>query len=138
MSNEGQRVFVRAWDIYLDNKNLMSDDETEVCLANGSYNVWTYWISELEPLNSKVPLSKLEYELLKYYSEKGYKYIARDRDGELFIYKNRPSKMHIEWNDNNSLDEFKEIQFKDLFSFISWEDEKPYSIENILYRCEVD
>ena len=67
----GQGIFVRAWDIYLDNKDIMSDDDIENCFAKGIDNKWIYFISELESLNPIIPLSKLEYELLKYYSEHG-------------------------------------------------------------------
>lgn len=134
-----QTLKVKAKSIYENNIDTMSKRDIYECLEYGAENEWNYLMGALEPFNEpKISLTRLEHEILKYYLEKEFKYICRDKDGELFIYKNRPSKMHIEWNGNNNLDEFKEIQFKDLFSFISWEDEKPYSIGNILYRCEVD
>lgn len=58
---------MRAWDIYLNNKDIMSDDEVKDCFARGINYKWSYRISELESLNPIIPLSKLEYELLKYY-----------------------------------------------------------------------
>lgn len=41
----GQGIFVRAWDIYLDNKDIMSDDEVKFCLSNGINRRWIYPIS---------------------------------------------------------------------------------------------
>ena len=145
MSVDGQRVFVRAWDMYLDNKNIMSDEEVKVCFKNGIDNEWTYWMSELEPLNPKIYLSKLEYELLKYYYEHGYQFIARDKDRYLCAYKFNPCKLDDEkWyakEDGYSYmqeDDYIEVEFDDLFSFIKWENEFPYYIPCMLNDCEVD
>ena len=135
VSNDGQRIFVRAWDIYLNNKDIMSDEEVEICFINGSEYIWCYKTSELESLNPIIPLSKLEYELLKYYSEHGYQYIAKDKSNQLFVYGNKPCKMSCTWDD---VENFCECNFKNLFSFVKWEDEEPYSITYILDNCEVD
>jgi hypothetical protein len=131
----GQGIFVRAWDIYLDNKDIMSDDDIESCFAKGIDNKWIYFISEFEPLNTKISLSKLEYELLKYYIEHGYQYIARDDNTNLFAYDTTPSKLRSQWEVTKKV---KRIYFDDLFSFIKWEDEEPYPIAYILDNCEVD
>lgn len=130
----GQGAFVRAWDIYLDNKDIMSDDDIESCFAKGINNKWIYFISELESLNTKISLSKLEYELLKYYIEHGYQYIARDDDKSLFAYDEKPDKFQSQWEVTKTV---KEINFKDLFSFVKWEDEEPYLIEDVLENCEI-
>lgn len=135
VSNDGQRIFVRAWDIYLNNKDIMSDEEVEICFINGSEYIWCYKTSKLESLNPIIPLSKLEYELLKYYSEHGYQYIAKDKSNQLFVYGNKPCKMSCTWDD---VENFCECNFKNLFSFVKWEDEEPYSITYILDNCEVD
>lgn len=134
VSNDEQCIFVRAFDIYLDNKDIMSDKEIETCFINGSEFIWSYWMSELESLNPTIPLSKLEYELLKYYSEHGYQYIAKDKSNQLFVYGNKPCKMSCTWDD---VENFCECNFKNLFSFVKWEDEEPYSITYILDNCEV-
>lgn len=131
----GQGIFVRAWNIYLDNKDIMSDDDIESCFAKGIDNKWPYRISELESLNPIIPLSKLEYELLKYYIGHGYQYIARDNTEVLFAYDTKPDKMQYQWK---STENIKEINFDDLFSFIKWEDEEPYPIAYILDNCEVN
>lgn len=127
-------IFVRAFDIYLDNKDIMSDKEIETCFINGSEFIWSYWMSELESLNPTIPLSKLEYELLKYYIEHGYQYIAKDKSNQLFVYGNKPCKMSCTWDD---VENFCECNFKNLFSFVSWEDKEPTLIQDILDRYEV-
>lgn len=45
---------VKALDIYLNNKDIMSDNDVEMCLINGVYHRWGYFISEVEPLNHKI------------------------------------------------------------------------------------
>lgn len=134
VSNDEQCIFVRAFDIYLDNKDIMSDKEIETCFINGSEFIWSYWMSELESLNPTIPLSKLEYELLKYYIEHGYQYIAKDKSNQLFVYGNKPCKMSCTWDDVGN---FCECNFKNLFSFVSWEDKEPTLIQDILNRYEV-
>ena len=134
VSNDEQCIFVRAFDIYLDNKDIMSDKEIETCFINGSEFIWSYWMSELESLNPTIPLSKLEYELLKYYIEHGYQYIAKDKSNQLFVYGNKPCKMSCTWDD---VENFCECNFKNLFSFVSWEDKEPTLIQDILDKYEV-
>lgn len=134
VSNDEQCIFVRAFDIYLDNKDIMSDKEIETCFINGSEFIWSYWMSELEPLNPTIPLSKLEYELLKYYIGNNFQYIARDNNKALFAYDTKPYKMSCTWDD---VENFCECNFKNLFSFVKWEDEEPYPITYILDNCEV-
>ena len=98
VSDDNQYIFVRAWDIYLNNKDIMSDDEVEFCLSYGINHKWMYLISELESLNSIIHLSKLEYELLKYYIGHGYRYIARDKDELLFACDIKQRKIQDRWD----------------------------------------
>lgn len=134
VSDDNQYIFVRAWDIYLNNKDIMSDDEVEFCLSYGINHKWMYLISELESLNPIIHLSKLEYELLKYYIGHGYRYIARDKDELLFACDIKPRKIQDRWD---VIERVKKINFNDLFSFIKWEDEKYYIIEDVLENCEI-
>ena len=59
---------------------------------------------------------------------KKYKYIARDRDGLIFLYNKKPSKCDYSWIGYNSI----AFPYYHLFQFIKWEDEEPYSIEELL------
>lgn len=87
----------------------------------------------LEEYKKPVKLSKFEYEYLKVAKENGYNFIAKDGDGRLFLYKNKPFKSLDEWI----------VASKDccrildsLFKFVKWENESPTSIEELL-KCEV-
>lgn len=63
------------------------------------------------------------------------KYIARDKWGKLFAYKDKPEKYEDreEWFNCDDPDSFYEIHFWGLeFNSIKWEDEEPTSREEIL------
>lgn len=135
MMHDGKGILVRARDMYLDNKDIMSNDEVIDCFARGINYKWPYRISELESLNPIIPLSKLEYELLKYYIGHGYQYIARDDDKTLFAYDTKPDKIQYQWEVTKNV---KRIEFDDLFSFIKWVDEEAHPITYILDNCEVN
>ena len=59
---------------------------------------------------------------------KHYKWIARNIDGCLYIYASKPKKGLTIWVDTG----LPMITFDHLFNFIKWEDEEPYSIEDLL------
>lgn len=80
-------------------------------------------------------LTGLEYELLKYWNKK-YKYIARDKGGSIYIYKDKPSKKEDVWASlygHWRVDRY----IGDLFHFISWIDKEPTNIKELLNNCEV-
>jgi hypothetical protein len=81
-----------------------------------------------------IKLSRLEYELLKYYIEHGYLYIARDNNKALFAYDTKPRKIPCQWWTTENI---KGIYFDECFKFIKWEDEESYEIQDILNNCEV-
>lgn len=71
---------------------------------------------------AKIPLAT------KYFLESlndKYKWIAKDEKGTVWCYKFKPEKYT---QDNNK---------KELFDFLSWEDEKPTNIKELLENCEV-
>lgn len=59
---------------------------------------------------------------------KYYKWIARDINGSLYVYASKPEKGITIWENTGS----PMIPFVHLFKFIKWEDEEPYSIEELL------
>lgn len=59
---------------------------------------------------------------------KHYEWIARDIDGRLYIYASKPKKGLTIWLDTG----LPMVSFDHLFKFIKWEDEEPYSIEELL------
>lgn len=90
----------------------------------------------LSEYKDPIKLSRLEYELLKFWNVEGYKYITRDRGKRLYAYKEKPTKKydccgcmcgHRMIND-----------FVALFQFVKWEDEEPTSIKEVLKNCIVE
>ena len=71
-----------------------------------------------------------------------WKYIARDEDGELYIYKCCPIKGEGHWLPfNKNVNRFKMIDLyylssliniNKVFEFIKWEDEEPFCIEDYI------
>lgn len=63
---------------------------------------------------------------------KEYKYIAKDKNGNLYVYKNKPIKNYEYWSDYTSSEFCFPHLFHHLFQFIKWEDKEPYLIEDLL------
>ena len=75
----------------------------------------------------KPKLTEDEKIILKNIPKK-YKYIARDKSGLIFLCSKKPSKCDYSWIGYNDI----AFPYDHLFQFIKWEDEEPYSIENLL------
>ena len=56
-----------------------------------------------------------------------YKWIARDGNGVVCLYPDKPHKSKTIWDSYGVL-----FPFQHLFQFIKWEDEEPYLIEKLL------
>ena len=94
----------------------------------------TWLLSEyVEP----ILLNELEYNIIKFIKDNTkISYIARDKDGTLFLYDSEPHKSKAnDWWLGKGSTPF--TPFNKMFSFIKWEDEEPYSISDILKNCRV-
>lgn len=64
-----------------------------------------------------------------------WKYISRDKDKNLYVFDSLPSKGDNGWRIENILMcdycNISKKPFGDMFDFIKWEDEKPWSIEDL-------
>ena len=69
-----------------------------------------------------------EKAILKVLLKEKYKWIARDKNGCLYIYENKPEKRISIWGASG----LAMRPFDHLFQFIQWEDDEPYSIEELL------
>lgn len=87
----------------------------------------------LEEYKEPIKLTKFEYEYLKVAKENEYNFIARDNDGCVFLYRNRPWKDELSWDYSGKF----MIVFEELFKFVKWADEEPCNIDEILSNCEV-
>ncbi len=87
-----------------------------------------------EEYKEPIKLTKFEYEYLKVAKKEEFNFIARDGDGRLFLYKNKPFKSLDEWIVASKVC----CRILDsLFKFVKWEDEEPYNIDEILRNYEV-
>ena len=65
--------------------------------------------------------------------DKKFEWIAKDKDGEVCIYINKPKKEDVSWN-NFSLYKPLDIIKDSLFTEIKWEDEEPIRIDDYVER----
>lgn len=73
-----------------------------------------------------VKISKRDRTFLDYIE--GYKYIARDGDGELYVYITKPKKGLRNWADAR----FKSLAGLDIdFPMVKWSDDEPWKIEDL-------
>ena len=77
--------------------------------------------------NPKIKLTEDEKVILRSLP-KEYKWIARDLSGMVYMFIERPEKGQAIWYGCGQ----PMIPFYHLFQFIQWEDEEPYSIEDLL------
>ena len=69
--------------------------------------------------------------VLRDLNKEGYKYIARDREGELFAYSNKPTKREKAWlleraSDTNAYQNISLVSR--MFTDIEWKDVEPFRI----------
>ena len=94
-------------------------------------NVKVNWL--LSEHKEPVKLTKFEYDFLNAFQDKESSYLARDKDGSIFLYLNKPSKEEEIWADYES-----SLAILDrLFKFVKWQDSEPTSIKDVLNNCEV-
>ena len=110
-------------------------------------DVYDKWKSALISVNAildseitKLPKKKqFSQDMLNFFKciDKKFEWIAKDRNGEVYIYTNKPKKIDVYWIDSSSeslsfkpLDVFK----NSLFTEIKWEDEEPVRIDDYVDR----
>ena len=89
----------------------------------------------LSEYKEPIKLSRLEYEILKLAINKSCEYIARDHDGQLFVFMEKPHKGESFWKTDGYY--YLLEMFSVLFQFVKWEDSTPTSIKEVLDNCEV-
>ena len=77
-------------------------------------------------------LSKNEKIFLELLNPKCCKYMARDKEGKLFIFLDEPFKNDAFWNGHRMFACLSSIIIENLnFNMVKWEDEKPWSVEDL-------
>lgn len=83
-------------------------------------------------------LTKYEYFKLKERYKNGYRWIARNKDGELCVYKSEPIKLNFSWRVVSMIDGDTAFGYDFLFPYIKWEDEKPTLIADLINEYEAN
>lgn len=118
-------------DAYSKCENCLFDDEdlTHRC---GYHR--TKWL--LAEYGEPIKLSRLEYEILKLAINKSCEYIARDSDGQLFVFMEKPHKGESFWKTDGYY--YLLEMFSVLFQFVKWKDSTPTPIKEVLKNCVVE
>lgn len=98
------------------------------------------WLKqEHQEHKEEIKLSEAERVILENLDEK-YKWIARDKDNELYVYEKKPLKTDTDaWSNATAPTLYESLSaFNHLFEFVKWEDEEPYNIEELLESEDED
>jgi hypothetical protein len=79
-----------------------------------------------ELFTKNINLTKEEQTVIDYCKLCGYKYLTKDKNGEVWAYKEKPVKRGEMWIEPK-YDDITEIEYN--LSFLSWDDEEPWVIE---------
>ena len=131
----------KLWHTAFDKHNMTFCDCIDVKCENCTFNGYKFcnngrynWL--LSEYKKPIILTELEYNILKYLAyNTEYMYIARDKSDFLGIYHNKPDKLNNAWSCYGRTGHLN--VFDELFQFVKWEDEEPYSINDILKNCRV-
>ena len=98
------------------------------CLCKDKIRAW----ADSEYIERPV-ISKRDKAFLEYLREE-YKFIARDENGELFVYESHPRKVGVCWNSVSLIHErylYLNRHFNVDFPMVQWSDEEPWLIEDL-------
>lgn len=110
-------------------ENCIFDEEDDRdCGCNFSRMKWL-----LSEYKEPIKLTRTEYSLLRHVYKLNYKYIARDKNGNISVYLDEPDKDILTefWHGK----EYEITLFNNLFPFIKWEDKEPIRIKEVLNNC---
>ena len=77
-------------------------------------------------------LTRKEYDRLKKKYEMRYNWVAKYKDGYVFVYEQKPVKMEDYWYSSDFKTEVDGIKL----DFMSFEDEEPYNIKELIDEFE--
>lgn len=99
----------------------------------------TYWLYE-EYKKPKIKILKVTKVILENLNDK-YKWIAKDKNDNVWSYEVKPTKDSVvgKWFNGSigTMGAFIDCFKKEIFDFLSWEDEEPVNIKELLENCEV-
>lgn len=100
------------------------------CLILDKENLISIWKRKEKPVLPKK--LKSFFEMLSPEYKKGW--IAKDKDGEVYIYQNKPKKKNGSWmcEHSNVCDNIDRLIDKSFIDWLSWEDEEPWHIPDLM------
>ena len=140
---EGEEFIVEFKDGHKSNckyrvmNNIMEWSERET-KYDGDYNPTCFSLNDVNKIKNIIKLPKkkqFSQDTLNFFKciDKKYKWIAKDKDREVWIYIDKPEKRDISW-ENFSLYKPLDIIKDSLFDQILWEDEEPIRIDDYVER----
>ena len=115
-------LWIRNFDENLKDRNALNEFDIMKVYNDYTCNELLWGRKEKPKLNED------EKAILKVLLNEKYKWIARDKNDWLYVYASKPKKGITIWENTGS----PMMPFVHLFNFIKWEDEEPYSIEELL------
>lgn len=103
-----------------------SMDEAEAALIDAG--VVTDLIADPDPVP---PLTDAEVGRLCALDRDGYRYLARDKDGKLYAFRQKPVFKGFYWEESGPVS-YNALQVGEDFAFINWDDAEPTEIEQFL------
>ncbi len=146
-----QRGWCKSFSKYSNNLYFEEDRECDIIAVYEADMGKVYCLEDMLKKENLIPIWKREKETIITEAERFilenrnhlYKWIARDKDGEIKLFEKKPFKIEdaIEdaWvckNISPSHSSYCSLEcFMHLFPFIKWEDEEPYNIDELLKNC---
>lgn len=133
--NERSEILeIDSIDICRLNKDIMTKEQIINCMEYPRYGFVKGYLKEIKPT-----FTMLEKLLLEHQLEMGYKYITRDvTDNRLNFFKNKPIFKEVEWfGKNEAYYPVFDMYLKELYPFVSYDNEEPTLIRDILDKYEV-
>lgn len=133
--NERSEILeIDSIDICRLNKDIMTKEQIINCMEYPRYGFGKGCLKEIKPT-----FTMLEKLLLEHQLEMGYKYITRDvTDNRLNFFKNKPIFKEVEWfGKNEAYYPVFDMYLKELYPFVSYDNEEPTLIQDVLDRYEV-
>lgn len=133
--NERSEILeIDSIDICKLNVDIMTKEQIIECMKYPRYGFGKGCLKEIKPT-----FTMLEKLLLEHQLEMGYKYITRDAtDDRLNFFKNKPVFNECMWSGKNE-DCYPvfDIYLKELYPFVSCDNEEPTLIQDILDKYDV-
>lgn len=117
--NKMQNMSDEEFAVFLDSPYVFLKIKRTECISN--------WLKSEH--KEPIILSEAERIILENINIE-YKWIARDKFGDLYVYDVKPEKEDTDWCWGNKVWVLTGV--KHLFQFITWEDSTPYNIAELL------